>query len=92
MSINKFFSAVGLLTILAMPSWSATSPTVGRITYIYPDNHRIILNSEYDYDLGSAVDGSKLKVAQLVRLTLSNEKGQRAVTQVGPGPLSAANN
>ena len=69
----------------ATPAFSADS-AMGRISYIYPDGHHIILDSRDEYTLASNIDASRLGVAQFVRLSLSG--GQ--VTQVSPGPASLA--
>jgi hypothetical protein len=69
----------------ASPAWSADS-AMGRITYIYPDGHRIILESRNEFALASNIDVSKIGVAQFVRVRLSG--GQ--VTQISPGPAALA--
>jgi hypothetical protein len=85
-----FLSLTALLLVGTGPAWSATA--VGRITYIYPDGHRFILNSGSEYTLGPNVSASSLAVAELVRVESKTRGGQAIATSVSPGPASAANN
>lgn len=86
MQARKILPALTALMLLGTgAAWSDDS-AIGRITYIYPSGHRIILDSRAEYTLAPNIDGSKLGVAEFVRLSLSG--GQ--VTQVSPGPPSLA--
>jgi hypothetical protein len=86
MQVKKLLPSLAAVVLLGTsPAWSADS-AIGRITYIYPDGHRIILDSHDEYTLAPNIDASKLGVAEFVRLVLAG--GQ--VTQVSPGPLSMA--
>lgn len=86
MHSRKLLPAFAALMILgAIPAWSADS-AIGRITYIYPDGHHILLDSRDEYTLAPNIDASKLGVAEFVRLSLAG--GQ--VTQVSPGPPAQA--
>jgi hypothetical protein len=82
---KSLFLFAALIALGTTPAFSADS-AMGRITYVYPDGHHIILDSRDEYTLASGVDASRLGVAQFVRLSLSG--GQ--VTQVSPGPASLA--
>jgi hypothetical protein len=86
MQARKLLPALAALMLLGTgAAWSADS-AIGRITYIYPSGHRIILDSHDEYTLAPNIDASKLGVAEFVQLSLSGEK----VTQVSPGPPSLA--
>ena len=85
MQARKSLFILAICVLGAAPAFAADS-AIGRISYIYPDGHHIILDSRDEYTLAPNVDGSKLQVARFVRLSLSN--GQ--VTQVSPGPASLA--
>ena len=86
MQTRKLLPAIAALTLLgAGAAWSADS-AIGRITYIYPGGHRIILDSNAEYTLAPSIDASKLNVAQFVRLGLSG----RTVTTVSAGPAALA--
>ena len=86
MQARKSLLVLAILAGLgAVPAVAADS-AIGRITYIYPHGHHIILDSRDDYTLASNIDASKLEVARFVRLSLRD--GQ--VTHVSPGPAALA--
>jgi len=71
------------------PAWSADT-AIGRISYIYPGSHRIILDSQDEYDIAPNVDPNALAVARFVRLNLAVTAGRTVVTRVSPGPAALA--
>lgn len=64
---DALLSALALL--VALPA-GAAGAAAGRITYIYPDGRRLMLDNSKDYTLAPGVDSRPLAVAELVRLTL----------------------
>ena len=68
----------------AAASTASAATAVGRITYISSDGHRILVDNSDEYVLGSAVDVSKLNVAQSVRITYTDRNGQRTATAISP--------
>ena len=82
---NSLFAFAAFALLGTSPAWSADS-ALGRITYIYPEGHRIVLDSRAEYDLAANVDMSRHGVAEFVRLTISGGKA----TQISPGPASLA--
>jgi hypothetical protein len=90
MQAKKLITSVLALAVIgSAPAWSAES-AIGRITYIYSDGHRIILDSQDEYDVAPSVDPSKLAVAKFVRVSLANQNGHEVVTSVSPGPAALA--
>ena len=83
---NAILSATALIVLGTAPTLAA-GPVLGRISYIYPDGHHLILDGQKEYTLASNVDSSRLGVAEFVGLTLG-PKGE--VTAVLPGPANQA--
>jgi hypothetical protein len=84
------FPCIVVAAVAVSPAaWAATA--IGRITYIANDQHHFLLDSSDEYALGPKVDATKLGVAELVRITYTEQNGQRVVTDVAPGPAFAAN-
>jgi hypothetical protein len=83
---NALLSAAALMVLGLAPAMAA-GPVLGRISYIYPDGHRLILDGQKEYNLAPGVDVSRLGVAEFVQLTLG---GNNMVTAVSPGPASLA--
>jgi hypothetical protein len=79
-------SLTALMFLGTSAAWSAESAT-GRITYIYPNGHRIILDSRDEYTLAPNIDASKFGVAEFVELSLSG--GQVTHISLGPAALAA---
>lgn len=82
-------SVLALAVMGAAPAWSADT-AIGRISYIYPGSHRIVLDSQDEYDIAPNVDQNSLAVAKFVRLSLAARDGKTVVTKVSPGPASLA--
>lgn len=86
MPARKSLLVFAVVSVLGTVPAFAAGSAIGRITYIYPDGHHILLDSRHEYTLASSVDASKLAVAQFVRLSLNGDQ----VTQVSPGPPALA--
>ena len=82
---NLFLSAAALVLAGAGPALAAD--VLGRISYIYPDGHRLILDSQKEYAIAPGVDMSKHGVAEFVRLTVG---ANNEVTAIAPGPANLA--
>lgn len=82
--MNAIFLNRALAFALALAPGSAWADqsVVGRITYIYPDHHRIILDSNYVYELAFSTDASSVAVANLVKLKIVDRNGHRVATQM----------
>jgi hypothetical protein len=90
MQAKTILPAIAALALVgATPAWSAQT-AIGRISYIYPDGHRIILDAQDEYDIGPGVDANSLAVAKFVKLRLDTKDGRPVVTQVSPGPAALA--
>jgi hypothetical protein len=86
MQARKSLSVMAALVVLgATPAFSADS-AMGRITYIHPDRHHIILDNRDEYTLAATVDVSRVGVAAFVLLNLNGGE----VTQVSPAPAALA--
>lgn len=68
------------------PAFAANS-VVGRVSYVYPNGHRLILDSQREFDLAPNVDMGNHGVAEFVRLTLGFDG---RVTGISPGPEGQA--
>ncbi len=90
MKAIKLCSLAMLTVSIAAPGAAWGASAVGRTTYIYPDNHRIVLDSSDEYVVGQRVDVSKLAIAELVRVTFSEQNGERVATDIAPEQGSAA--
>ena len=73
--------------MLAGASSAMAATAIGRISYLYPDGHALILDSQTEYKVASGVDTSKHGAAEFVRLTLD---AKNEVTAIGPGPAAQA--
>jgi hypothetical protein len=78
------FAAAALAALGAVPAYAADS--LGRISYIYPDGHRLILDSERTYSVAPSVNMKGVGVAEFVRLGLAGD----TVTSISPGPPALA--
>lgn len=85
---NAILSVAALIVLGAAPVMAA-GPVLGRISYIYPDGHHLILDGQKDYTLASGVDSSHLGIAEFVQLTVG---ANNVVTAVSPGPAAQAGN
>lgn len=83
---NALLSAAALI-VLGAAAAMAAGPVLGRISYIYPDGHHLILDGQKEYTLAPGVDSSRLGVAEFVQLTLG---ANNVVTAVSPGPADQA--
>jgi hypothetical protein len=70
----------------AVPAHAADS-ALGRISYIYPDGHRLILDADKTYSLAPGVNTHAIGVAEFVRLSLGSGD---TVTAISPGPPELA--
>jgi len=84
---NALLIAVAAAAIFGAVPASAADSVLGRISYIYPDGHRLILDAQKTYALAPSVDGNAIGVAEFVRLSLGS--GDR-VTAISPGPPELA--
>ena len=90
MQAKKIIPAIFALALAgATPAWSADI-AIGRISYIYPDGHRIILDAQDEYDIGPGVDPGSLAVAKFVKLSLATRDGKPVITHLSPGPAALA--
>ena len=80
------FAAAALVTLGAFPA-SAADSALGRISYIYPNGHRLILDSENNFSLAPSVSTKTIGVAEFVRLSLGPND---MVTAISPGPPELA--
>jgi hypothetical protein len=87
MQMKNALLSVAALIFLGTAPGMAAGPVLGRITYISPDGHRLILDGQKEYTLASSVDTRAIGVAEFVRLTLG---ANNEVTQVAPGPADQA--
>jgi hypothetical protein len=86
MQTRKALLIAAAATLLsAVPALAAD--TLGRISYIYPDGHRLILDAGKTYTLAPSVDTKSIGVAEFVRLTLGPDG---RVTSISPGPPALA--
>jgi len=88
MQMKKSFLIVAAAALLgaASPAFTAGS-AMGRISYIYPDGHRLILDAEKTYSLAPSVNTKAVGVAEFVNLTLGPND---VVTTISPGPPDLA--
>lgn len=63
-------------------SLAATMPTTGRITYIDRENHRIMLDNAYMYDVQPGVNLADIAVAEKVRLGTASENGRPVIEKL----------
>jgi hypothetical protein len=81
---KMLFAAAALVALGAVPAYAADA--VGRISYIYPDGHRLILDANKTYSVASSVNMKGVGVAEFVRLGLAGD----TVTAISPGPPALA--
>jgi hypothetical protein len=73
--------------ILAGASSAMAATVIGRISYLYPDGHALILDSQTEYKIAAGVDTKPHGAAEFVRLTTN---ANNEVTAIGPGPADQA--
>ena len=83
---NAILSAATLVLLGTAPTLAA-DPVLGRISYIYPDGHHLILDGQKEYAIAPGVDLSRHGVAEFVRLTVG---ANNQVTAISPGPANQA--
>ncbi len=83
---NAILSAAALVLLGAAPTLAA-GPVLGRISYIAPDGHHLILDGQKEYTVAPGVDMTHHGVAEFVRLTLGADN---RVTAISPGPADQA--
>ena len=77
---KTLFAAAAIALLGAAPAYAADA--IGRISFIYPDGHRLILDSQQTYAVAPGVNMGNVGVAEFVRLSLSGD----TVTAISPGP------
>jgi hypothetical protein len=84
---NALLIAVAAAAMLGAVPASAAESALGRISYIYPDGHRLILDAQKTYALAPGVDSKAIGAAEFVRLSLGSGD---MVTAISPGPPELA--
>jgi hypothetical protein len=84
---NALLVAVAAAAIFGAVPASAADTALGRISYIYPDGHRLILDAQKTYTLAPGVNSKAIGVAEFVRLSLGSGN---TVTAISPGPPELA--
>ena len=87
MQMKKTFLAAAAIALLGTLPASAADSALGRISYIYPNGHRLILDSQSEFTLAPSVNTGRIGVAQFVRLGLGPDG---MVTSISPGPPELA--
>src|ERR1700744_4015804 len=87
MQMKKVLLSAAAFTLLGLAPALAAGSALGRISYISPDGHRLILDGQKEYTLAPGVNMEKHGVAEFVRLTLGSNN---EVTAIAPGPAGEA--
>jgi len=87
MQMKNALLSVAALIVLGTAPVVAAGPVLGRISYIYPDGHHLILDGQKEYTLAPGVSVQSHGVAEFVRLTLADNN---QVTAISPGPADQA--
>jgi len=74
---NALLIAVAAAAMLGAVPASAAESALGRISYIYPDGHRLILDAQKTYALAPGVDSKAIGAAEFVRLSLGSGDSSR---------------
>jgi hypothetical protein len=82
-------TCVSILALLALVTGSAAraDTAIGRITYISPDGHQLILDSNDVYSVAPHADPLSATVADRVKITFENHGVQRVINALSLAPL-----
>ena len=83
----KCVAAFAALSCLIAGSASAATAT-GRITYMAPDRHQLMLDSSDMYAVNPSVDISTVGIADRVRITWDKMGGEDVITNLVKAPLT----
>jgi len=84
---RAFLMGAAIALLGAIAPASAAGSAMGRISYIYPDGHRLILDAEKTHSLAPSVNTRTIGVAEFVNLTVGPNG---VVTAISPGPPDLA--
>jgi len=87
MQTKRLLFVVATVVALGAVPAAAADSVLGRISYIYPDGNRLILDSQKTYTLAPGAKTAAIGVAEFVRLNVGDNK---TVTSISPGPPELA--
>src|ERR1700744_75439 len=85
--MKKLLLSAAAIAMLGVAPASAADAVLGRISYISPDGHHLILDGQRDYMLAPSARSGNIGVAEFVRLSLGPDG---AVSSISPGPPALA--
>jgi hypothetical protein len=80
MKSRALISVIALVASLPSAAWAAT--VTGRITYLDPNGHHVMLNNSDMYALSPDVGPTGLEVGRLVTVNVTNHDNEKIITKV----------
>jgi hypothetical protein len=80
MKSRVLISVIALVASLPSAAWAAT--VTGRITYLDPNGHHVMLNNSDMYALSPDVGPTGLEVGRLVTVDVTNYGNEKIITKV----------
>lgn len=80
MKSRVLISVIALMASLPSAAWAAT--VTGRITYLDPNGHHVMLNNSDMYALSPDVGPTGLEVGRLVTVDVTNYGNEKIITKV----------
>jgi hypothetical protein len=80
MKSRVLISAIALVASLPSAAWAAT--VTGRITYLDPNGHHVMLDNSDMYALSPDVGPTGLEVGRLVTVNVTNHDNEKIITKV----------
>lgn len=80
MKSRVLISAIALVASLPSAAWAAT--VTGRITYLDPNGHHVMLDNSDMYALSPDVGPTGLEVGRLVTVDVTNYGNEKIITKV----------
>lgn len=80
MKSRVLISVIALVASLPSAAWAAT--VSGRITYLDPNGHHVMLNNSDMYALSPDVGPTGLEVGRLVTVDVTNYGNEKIITKV----------
>ena len=85
----KLYGIAALAVLASLAGGSAfAATTTGRITFIAPDRHQLMLDNSDMYRIGPRVDMSSAGVADRVRINWDKEGEEAVITSLVKAPLT----
>jgi hypothetical protein len=80
MKSRVLISVIALVASLPSAAWAAT--VTGRITYLDPNGHHVMLDNSDMYALSPDVGPTGLEVGRLVTVNVTNHDNEKIITKV----------